>query len=187
VVRQHGLGSFVAERPREIHEPWHCRFLGDDGVTVLPVYSKAVQRASVKENGPWNLYLGSAPGQVMRLDRVININKEFKVFSRFYGDRDLLKRLWDMPIERLEGVNFQELLGKSLKLPITDIKHLVGITGFDAEAARHVGVKPGTDGVFLRAVARAGTDLCVYYQEFNIPPTERPLEIPEHTPTFGGA
>lgn len=185
VVRKHGLGSFVAERPRELQEPWHCRFLADDGVTVLPVYSKTLQRAAVKDGGPWNAYLGSAPGQVMRLDRLVNINEEFNVFSRFYGDRELLKKLWDMPLERLEGVNFQQLLGKHFKMPITDIKHLVGIARFDAEAAQHTGVKSGTTGIFLRAVARAGRDLCVYYQEFLIPPTQRPLEIPEHTPAFG--
>ena len=89
-------------------------------------------------------------------------------------------------MDRLDGLTFQQMLGMSLKLPITDIKHLVGITGFDAEAARHVGVEPGSAGVCLRAVARAGRDLCVYYQEFRIPPTDRPLEIPEHTPSFGG-
>src|SRR5438874_848951 len=24
VVRQHGLGSFVAEKPRQLQDPWHC-------------------------------------------------------------------------------------------------------------------------------------------------------------------
>jgi GntR family transcriptional regulator len=186
VVRQHGTGSFVADRPRELQEPWHCRFLADDGLTVLPVFSKTVQRITVKDSGPWNLYLGSGPGQIMRLDRVVNINKEFNVFSRFYGDRELLKRLWDMPMERLDGVNFQQMLGKHLKLPITDVKHLVNVAGLDAEAAEYVDVKPGTRGLLLRAVAHAGRE-CVYYQEFSIPPVARPLEIPEHTPAFGGA
>jgi GntR family transcriptional regulator len=187
LVRQHGLGTFVAERPREIQKPWHCRFLADDGVTVLPVYSKTVHRVIVKEEGPWNLHLRSASGQVMRLDRVISINREFSVFSRFYGDRALLKKLWDLPMDRLDGVNFQQMLSESLKLPITDIKHLVAIAGFDGEAARHVGVEPGAPGIFLRAVAHAGRDLCVYYQEFSIPRSERSLEIPEHTPSYGSA
>jgi len=187
VVRQHGLGSFVAEHKREIQQAWHCRFLGDDGVTILPVYSKVVQRVAVKDQGPWNQHLGKGPSEVMRLDRVVNINAEFNVYSRFYGDRILLKRMWDMPLERLEGVNFQQLIGKHLQLPITDIKHLVGLGRFDAEAAEHSGAKPGSACIHLRAIAHAGRDLCVYYQEFCIPQTSRALEIPEQTPAFSGA
>jgi GntR family transcriptional regulator len=184
LVRQHGLGSFVAEPKRPLQHAWHCRFLDDDGVTVLPVYSKVIQRKAVKERGPWNTHLGSAPGEVMRLDRVVNINEEFNVYNRFYGDRSVLKRMWDMPADRLEGVNFQQLIGRHFQLPITEIKHLVSLGRFDPEAAEHCGVKPGTACVHLRAIAHAGRDLCVYYQEFYIPQTARPLEIPEHTPAF---
>lgn len=180
LVRQHGLGSFVAERPSKMQDPWHCRFLATDGLTVLPVYSSVVRRMAVKEAGPWNQHLGSAPGNVMRVDRIVNINNEFNVYSRFYGDRLLLRRMWETPLQRLKGVNFQHMLVKHFELPITDIRHLVGMSRFDDEAARHSNVKPEMACIFLRAVAYAGRNLCVYYQEFFIPPTERPLEIPAH-------
>src|SRR4051812_10453228 len=41
VVRSRGRGSFVAPLQRQMTEPWHCRFLGDDG-TVLPIYPRLV-------------------------------------------------------------------------------------------------------------------------------------------------
>lgn len=180
VVRQHGLGSFVADPPRELQDPWHCRFLGDDGVTVLPVYSQAILRTAVGEVGPWSRFL--QPGsKAMRLDRVISVNEEFKIFSRFYADRNLLKRLWEMPMEKLNGANFKKVIVDQCQLPITEVTHYVKLSNFDAEACDRIEVPQGYRGMFMYAVASAGRDRPVYYQEFFIGPTERPMKFPEVT------
>jgi GntR family transcriptional regulator len=184
VVRQHGLGSFVAEKPRELENPWHCRFLADDPQTVLPIYSQALQRIAVGGTGPWTRALGT-DADVMRLDRVIIVNDEFRVFSRFYADRQVLRRLWDMPMERLHGANFKQVISKQCRLPITDITHMVKMAHFDAEACERISIEPGSTGLFMQAVARAGRDFCLYYQEFFIPPCARLLAFPEHTPPAG--
>lgn len=181
VVRQHGLGSFVADPPRELQDPWHCRFLADDEQTVLPIYSQAVARVPVAQCGPWTQRLGPA-AQVMRLDRVINVNDEFNIFSRFYADRQLLRRLWEMPMDRLHGANFKQLIVKQCQLPITEITHLVRLTPFDPELRRIVGGVDDEYGLFMQATAFAGKDRCVYYQEFYIGPTQRALKFPESTP-----
>ena len=44
VVRSRGRGSFVAPPQRQMAEPWHCRFLADDG-TVLPIYPRLLGHA----------------------------------------------------------------------------------------------------------------------------------------------
>jgi GntR family transcriptional regulator len=178
VVRQHGLGSFVAHAPRELQDPWHCRFLADDGETVLPIYSRAIHRETVTGIGAWTRYLGAGT-DVMRLDRVINVNDEFNVFSRFYADRDLLQKLWEMPLEELNGVNFKNVIIKLWRLPITQIVHIVRLAEFDVEACERVGAPIGSSGMFMQAVARAGRDRCTYYQEFFIGPTKRALTFPE--------
>ncbi|VTU30461.1 GntR family transcriptional regulator [Variovorax sp. PBL-E5] len=180
VIRQHGLGSFVAEKPRQLQDPWHCRFLGDDGVTVLPIFSQAVQRATIRGDGPWTPYLGRQ--DVMRLDRIIDINGEFKIFSRFFADRTLLNRLWETPMDKLHGANFKKMIARQCQLPITDITHLVSIAPFDAESCERIAVAHDTTGLYMQAVARAGRDLCVYYQQFFIAPNQRVLVLPEHTP-----
>lgn len=178
VVRMHGLGSFIAEAPRELQDPWHCRFLDDDGTTVLPIFSQAILRTPVKGEGPWNRYLGES-ANVMRLDRIITINDEFKIFSRFYADRLLLKRLWEMPMEKLNGANFKNVIIQQFKLPITDITHLVQLADFDAESCERVDVAHPHHGVYMQAIARAGRERCVYYQEFFLGPTTRALQFPE--------
>ena len=180
VVRQHGLGSFVADPPRELQDPWHCRFLADDGQTVLPIYSQAVQRVLLPQEGHWSRHLGHG-ARVMRLDRVITVDEEFKIFSRFYADRGVLKRLWEMPMEKLNGANFKQIIVRQCQLPITDITHFVKLATFDDEACTRIDVPRGYHGTFMYAVARAGRDRVAYYQEFFIGPTERPIKFPEIT------
>jgi GntR family transcriptional regulator len=180
VVRQHGLGSFVAEAPRELQDPWHCRFLGDDEATILPIYSKAVAREMVTGPGRWTRYFG-LEAEIMRLDRVISVNDEFSIFSRFYADRALLRRLWETPISKLHGMNFKKVIVRECGLPITDITHLVRTATYDDEACERVGLPPASRGLFMQAVARTGRDRCIYYQEFSMGPTRRALSFPETT------
>lgn len=182
VVRQHGLGSFVAQHPRRLENPWHCRFVADDGVSIVPIYPKAIRRELISQPGPWSQYLGVEDTVVMQLDRVINIADEFNVFSRFYASSMLLKMLWDIPMERLSGANVKKLIATQCQLPITEIVHQVRIRRFDDEACQMVGMEPGSTGMFMQAFARAGSNLTVYYQEFYIPPDQRPLKFLEKTP-----
>ena len=180
VIRQHGLGSFVADPPRELQDPWHCRFVGDDDETLLPIYSQALGRVTVSEHGPWTRPLG--PGaDVMRLDRVIIVNDEFRILSRFYGDRKVLRHLWEMPMEELHGANFKKVIVRQCQLPITDITHYVRTREFDQETCARINVPEGTSGMFMYAVACAGRERCVYYQEFFIAPNSRALKFPETT------
>lgn len=178
VVRQQGLGSYVAGRSRELQDPWHCRFIGDDGVTILPISSQAVLRGEIGGDGPWSSHLGTG-GNLMYLTRVISVNDEFLIYSRFYGNRELLRQLWEMPMEELHGANFRQLIVSQCRLPITDINRLVQLVAFDAEVAAYVNVPVGTGGLLMQASAKAGRDTGVYYQEFFIPPTRRPLQFLE--------
>ncbi|MEQ8441370.1 MAG: GntR family transcriptional regulator [Alphaproteobacteria bacterium] len=179
VVRQHGLGSFVAELPKQLTAPWHCRFLDDDGETVLPIFSQAVAREIANGSGPWRRYLTS--DGVMRLDRIITVNEEFKVFSRFFGHKELLAPLWEMPMESLHGANFRELIVTRCRLPITDITRLMTVEEFDAETCQRIGISNETTGMRMQAIARSGRNTFVYFQEFFFPETRRPLQLIEHS------
>lgn len=183
LVRRHGLGSFIAERPRRIQDPGFCRFLDDDCANVLPIYSALVRREMVEGEGSWTPFLGS-DGPIMQLDRIVTVNDEFKLYSRFFADRLLLKRLWETPMRRLNGANFTQMISNECHLPIREIVHLVRIERFDAEICEVIEVEQGAAGLFVQTIGKAGRDLCVYYQEFCIPATSRPLQFSEQT-TFG--
>jgi GntR family transcriptional regulator len=179
VIRQHGLGSFVAETDLRLEDPWHCRFLDDDGQTILPVYSKVVKRERVKARGNWNEYFPNATDSLLRIDRVINVNNEFNVFTHFFADSRLLPALWDTPISKLNGVNFKAMIARDLNVPITRIGHTVCAAPFDEAVAAILNVKVHAVGIYMQAAAHMGEKACVYYQQFFVPMTHRPLSIPE--------
>jgi DNA-binding GntR family transcriptional regulator len=179
VVRQHGLGSFVAETDLRLEDPWHCRFLADDGESFLPIYSKALKREAVKEQGPWSKHFPQAYNNLIRIDRVINVDNEFNVFTQFYTDRRLLPALWETPLSKLSGVNFKRLIARESSIPITRVGHFVRAMQFDDNLVSVLNLKSPVFGIFLQAVAQMGREACVYYQEFFIPPTRRTLCIPD--------
>ncbi|MPW22249.1 GntR family transcriptional regulator [Paraburkholderia sp. CNPSo 3157] len=179
VIRQHGLGSFVAETDLRLEDPWHCRFLDDDGQTILPVYSKVVKRERVKMRGSWSEYFPNRTESLFRIDRVINVNNEFNVFTHFFADSRMLPALWDTPISKLNGVNFKAMIARELNVPITRIGHMVRAEPFDEAVAAILNVKVHSVGIFMQAAAHMGEKACVYYQEFFIPMTRRTLSIPE--------
>lgn len=178
IVRQHGLGSFVAEPSKKVAEPWHCRFLADDKTSFLPLYTQTLERTLEIQPGAWTHYLGAGP-DIMRLDRIIDVNHEFQIYGKFYAAVHTLPRLWDMPIERLNGMNFKEVIVSEFKLPITDIVHLVTLRTFPDDVRLALNLKPETQGLQIQAIAYAGPERCVYYQEFYVPPTSRVLSFPE--------
>src|SRR5690606_21792152 len=85
VVREHGLGTFVAKQQLRIQDPWHCRFLDEDGTTILPVYATLLSRDYASGEGEWRRYFEDGkPRQIVLIERNIDINSEFKVFTRFF-------------------------------------------------------------------------------------------------------
>ena len=52
VVRSRGRGSFVAPAQRQMSDPWHCRFLDDDG-KILPIYPRILGHKVATEDRRW--------------------------------------------------------------------------------------------------------------------------------------
>ncbi len=180
IVKQHGFGNFVADSAREVDEPWHCRFLADDHHSFLPLYTKTLRREKERGEGPWLEHLGPDLS-LMRIDRIIDVNHEFSIYGRFYADRQLLKYLWQVKLEQLDGMNFKEVIIRDFRLPITEIAHLVSYADFDQEVCSHLSLPVGSQGLLVRAIAYAGKVRCAYYQEFYIPPNKRSLSFPAAT------
>jgi DNA-binding GntR family transcriptional regulator len=182
VVRQHGMGSFVAQNDLLLEDPWHCRFLDDDGETLLPVFSKVLERADETGRGPWSEYFPKAK-RIVRIDRAISVNDEFTVFARFFLDSAKLTKLANAALQDLNGLNFKTLIAQELHVPITRITHDVRMETMEAAPAQRIGVQPGTIGLVMRAAAFMGDAACIYYQEIYIPKTNRRLSIPDQPPT----
>jgi GntR family transcriptional regulator len=176
IERRQGRGSFIAEPHHEMEDPLHCRFVGDESVSVMPVYPRIVSRRRVARTGPWSIYLGRrAP--VFCIERVIRIGEEFSVFSAFYADAERLRPLWTKPLAALGAANFKLVMARELRLPITEIEHRSRVKTFSRRICLAIGVMPGATGMVLQVTARSGAAIYAYYQEIYIPPNRCTLEI----------
>lgn len=179
LVRRQGQGSFVANHSRRIAPPVFCQFLDDEG-QVLPLYSSVIQRGMLDRKGPWTAHLRTDARNVMLLDRIFDIDGEFRVLSRFYANRTMLERLWAAPLHDLDGANFISIIETECRLPITEITKLVRFEKLLPEVSDTLHVQAGTCGLLVVVIAMAGRDTCVFYQELFIPPNRRLLQFPDH-------
>ncbi len=176
IERRQGHGSFVTRPRHEMEEPLHCRFLGDDGATHLPVFPRVLGRRRVAEPGPWTAYLGAGV-RVFRIDRAINIGDEFSVFSSFYADAERLQPLLRQPLAALGTANFKLVMSRELHLPIIGIEHQARVEALPRRVCATIGVPTSTVGLKLQVAARSGSAIYIYYQEIYVPPNRRTLEI----------
>lgn len=168
VIRSRGRGSFVAPVQRQMAEPWHCRFLGDDG-TVLPVYPRLLGQHPVRSEKRWVEMFGPRV-KVARIDRVISINNEFEVLSRFYAPETITRSLLSLPRKNVEAANFKAILLREFGMPITRIVQTIAPT--DAEPMRKRGWRPH---LALEATAYTAEGEVAYFQEIFIPLVMRKL------------
>ncbi len=164
VVRKPKLGSFVAARTH-IRQPWHCRFLADDGKTVLPVEPTTRLRRVIRDTGPWTEHLGPVLGGYLHIERNFAVAGEFDVISRFWGEATRLSALAGGPLSSLDGENLKHLIASKCHLPVTRVVHRV-----------RQGREDASDGLTLIAATWShGGPL--YYQEFSIPPNRREMLV----------
>lgn len=178
VSRRQGSGSFISTNHSRIPEPWHFCFLDSDDITALPAYPKVIRRAPVADRGAWSRFLGQRRDNILRIDRVVNVNDEFLIYSKFYVDRERLPIFEETPIEKLHGENFRALISGKGGLPITLITHRVLLSKLDAEVSRHIQKKNGSPALILEILAQSGRDQPLYFQEILIPPSIRKLLLP---------
>ena len=176
VVRRRGSGSFVASSPQEMPEPWHCRFLADDGKTFLPVYPEVIGRHPRIEapQAQQHFHRCAALGCI---ERVIRIAQEFSVLSRFYASQDVIGPLLAISDEKLNGANFKTLLLREWNRPVVSIAQSVAQVVTDEEVSELIGSKPDEPVLEIEALACTLGNAPVYYQELFVPRTSRRLLI----------
>jgi len=170
VVRARGRGSFVAPVDRRMSEPWHCRFLADDG-TILPVYPRLLGHEVAAKDPRWAGLFGPQV-KIIRIDRTISISKEFEVLNRFFVANTLAKSLIRLPRAKVETINFRVFLTRELGLPISRTRQTISMA--DRRTWRRLGLR-SRPHLLLEAIAYTPDDDVVYFQENYIPPNPRKL------------
>jgi GntR family transcriptional regulator len=169
IVRARGRGSFVAPVHRQMSEPWHCRFLADNG-TILPIYPRLLGHQLATKDPRWAKLFGHA--KIIRLDRAISINDEFEVISRFYAPTAIARPLIQLPRDKVETANFKAILLRELGMPISRIIQTIGIASTKIWRELAIQSQPH---LVLEATAHSVDDEVAYFQEIYIPRNRRKL------------
>lgn len=177
VERRRGYGTMLPERPKKLDQPWHCRFLGDDGWSFLPVFTVVLSRTVRRHHGPWSAPLHQGRQSVIQIDRRMEINDEFVVYSKFFVRADRVPEFLDAPLNTLFGANLKTLIARATGRPLTAMKQRLVQIELPPPVCREIDVNEDTRGILLQATAYAGDDFPVYYQELYIPPTTRQLYL----------
>jgi GntR family transcriptional regulator len=185
VERRRGSGTYVADQRKQLDSPWHCRFLSEDGKSFLPVFTVVLKREVTQRHGSWSAPLQQGQGRVIEIDRRMEINDEFVVYSKFFVLADRFPEFIDAPMESLMGANLKLLIVRAAGRAITSLKELLRQVELPGYVCRAIGVKKGSTGIMVQATAYGSNNTSLYYQELYIPPNNRSLYMESKVPPVG--
>jgi DNA-binding GntR family transcriptional regulator len=178
VVRSQGSGTFVSGGRGAIDAPLHLRFLGAEGEPhFLPLFPKVLSRQRIAQRGPWSEWLRQKGADIIRVDRLLNVNREFDVFNRFYFNADTFPGITGKPLAALDGVNLKQLLASAFNMPITNVRQHIALVKFPPDVGKALGLKRGSEAVLLESAASAGRNNPIYFLQSFIPPNHRRLDV----------
>ena len=183
--RRQGAGSFVAVSSPLHPHPLHLRFLNDAKDGFLPIFTTTVHRGLAKPARPWAGRLDLGAGRIIQIDRRIDVNNEFLVYSRFFASERDLGSLLKCPLRKLDGQNFKLVIAEEMNLPVTSISNHARAQALPDDAASIVGARPGSIGLYVQAIAASGKRV-IYLYDFFVPPTDRLLVLSAEPDNNGG-
>jgi GntR family transcriptional regulator len=173
---QRALRILVAEEQAQMKAPFqHCRFIDDETGKLLPIFSKMIRRRTIKEQGPWSAHLSS--DRVLCIERLFSINNEFVIYTHLYFDSDRFPELARLEDDKLNGVNFKDLLSREFHHPIAKCSEHLSIRVFPDYVCKAIKVKPQTSGGVLEIYAYDRRGDAMYFQDLYIPPNNRRLLV----------
>lgn len=180
LVRMPGRGTYVSKAKYHLGEPFvNARFLGDDGTSILPIDASFVARQMVSEAGPWTRALRTAKAQVLRIDRLYDVNGEFCMLNRFYVDPSRFSKFAALGPKEFGSTSLRKLLARMYRFPTVMHRQTVCFAQFTPAICSIVQVKRGTVGLLQSVTASIPEDDPVYFIELFIPPNGRQLQLPD--------
>ncbi len=176
--RQQGSGTYVADQPHRIDDVAFARFLENNDERLLSVYSRVLTRRSARRTGALARLFPNKDARVLRIDRVLDVNGEFGIFSRFYFDGNRFKGLAQAPLSDFAGANFKVLLGRESNLPVGDTRQTLQLIEAPDEIAIPMRIKSSATVGLLEIIRTdAGGKEAVFFQQLFIPASNRRLQL----------
>ena len=182
LVRRHGHGTFVAGTSSQSSSILHFRFAGDDGQSVAPVYTEAIDRKVVDGSGPWRDFLRTSRTAI-RITRRIHVAGQFDCISDFFVDADRFVAILSLPFEELHRTIIRKFIAKEFNAPTLRLSQQLRCGAFTGRISELLRLKASAAvGITLEVRAWTHGDEPLFLQEISIPPGARPLLLP--APSF---
>lgn len=176
VTRRHGHGTFVAGVPTTPGKIRNFRFLSDDGVTLLPVYSRLLVLERRTAPGPWTRIFPDENGFVY-IRRLFSVNLEFQAYAEAYLPEKRFGRFLEMSSRELDGSALTYMLGEQFNAPALNVTHHFSQLPLPADVSAQIGVVTGTVGTEWELIGRSYRNEAIFYQRFYLPPHGRKIEV----------
>lgn len=178
IVRRHGHGTFVAgaPAPRNPSEIRNFRFLADDGVGLLPLYTRVLEITKSNARGPWSDMFPDERDFV-RITRVINVNLEFQNYSLLYLPHNRFGALLQFGLHDLDGAAMTHFITERFHVLTVRFVHHIWRAELPADVCRKIEAPLGTVGNEWEILGFTFGNRPVSYQHVYMPPHNRRLEL----------
>src|SRR5690606_34932712 len=109
-------GTFVSGAHVPDEDLLYYRFLAEDGVTRLPISSRALEIARIDAAGPWSEFIEAASGHVW-LRRLMSVNHDLDILSEVYVSADRFGEIAGYPLKALHNALMYRLLADRFNAP----------------------------------------------------------------------
>lgn len=172
--RTQGRGTFIAAEHSALRDPWHFRFLDDDGA-LLPVFTHAVARTVIEPDGEAWTQAFPVTRRFIRLERLLDVNREFQCYNFFYLEQERFAQLGEVPLGELSGVNLKHVLIDQFATAVHRLRHRISADAAPDSVAQAIGLPQHATCLVIEVFAYGFSTEAIYYQITYIPPSRRKL------------
>jgi len=177
IIRKHYRGTFV-NGPQSLLGPWHLKFMGDDGNTILPINQEVVGIEKVRGEQPWASFLGESRFYVC-IKRAVEVNDEFRAVSHFFVSGDKFGDLLDMPVKELNGTYIRAILKSRFGTPTLRLNEKVACQAFPHKVCESLDLLKASVGMVFHIQSYGYREEAISYHLVYLPPNRRLLELGE--------
>jgi DNA-binding GntR family transcriptional regulator len=179
IERRRGSGTTVTGPSQQVAEPWHFLFRkpGAGPDDLLPVFTRLVNRKVSRDRGPWSDEIEQGQQKVVRIDRVVTIEKNLEIVATFHALAESYPELVELPEPALEGANLHEIMAAHNHMPVHRIRQKLRVETPSKWVTEICRWPKGATASVINVVAYSVDGRPIYYQDFYIPPSPYILDL----------
>jgi DNA-binding GntR family transcriptional regulator len=184
VTRQRRRGTFIADSTNQVPEVHVYRYRDTETGDLLLPFTRVLGLSELtpEEHAAQPDLAAALGADVLRIDRLVWVDREPPAFSSLYLRREHGQHLLDLPLENLHGTSLHRHLLERFHLPTLSVRHEVAARPLSEAACHHLGLFAPHVGLVWSAHDIGLDDHPLLIQRFELRQGHRPMEIWEGKP-----